>query len=98
MNNGVVDTERLSHERRVRYLHRMFPRGEAVSLVQKCLWDEVILGTVKGGGFAIVNLDRIGTIPWPNCPVDLHGGTCMIVREVFVTCTRVSITLKPSVG
>lgn len=85
MNDGIVDTERLSHERGVRYLHCMAPRGEIVSLINKCLWDEVVLGAVKGCRLAVIDLDCVGAIHWPNRPIDLHGGTYLIIRKrVFV--------------
>ena len=97
MNNGIVNTERLSRERRVRYLHCMSPRNETVSLVQKCLRNKVFLRPVKGDGCAAVDLNRVGTIPRSNRPIYLHGGTYLIVR-VDIGESRVSITLKPTVG
>ena len=92
ISNGKVDAERLAleDERRIRYIHFMAPTAKTVVLVQKCPRNEDILGAVECERFTVVDLNRVKTTAWSNCPIYLHGGACSIIRNrVFMRCVYV---------
>ena len=98
VDNGVVYTKRLPCERRVRYIQRMCPRGETIILIQKCLQNDVSFGAVQGNGVAVIDLNCVDTVHWPNSPIYLHIRTCSTIRERAIVRCICIITLKPLVS
>jgi len=76
----------------------MCPRNEITALVQERLCVEGILGAVEDNGIAIVDLNCVGTVVRPNCSIDFHVRTCLVIRKRVLAKRVCTITLKPSVS
>lgn len=53
----------------------MWPGNETIVLIQKCLGAEGIFGAVEGNGNAIIDLNCIGAVVWPNRTINFHVRT-----------------------